>query len=141
MNKSSKFKPFSAACSCAYIKTKNPRQGLSNDIFMTQGLDAPHPFTKLESFENQYDELMQKYPANYGWYQLFLDQRVIELYRQRGVDYLRNIQAAFPKGGPTLTSQQVLEKLEFISPGWKSWAQRVEAGDVKPINLLSVAAQ
>lgn len=119
----------------AYIKTINPRQGLSNDIFMTQGLDAPHPFTKLEDFETKYDELMQKYPANYGWYQLVLDQRVLEIYRQSGVDFLRKIQAAFPKDSPKLTSRQVLEKLEHISPGWHSWSRRVEAGDVKPINL------
>jgi len=118
----------------AYLKAKASAQALSNEIFWTAGLDhAPHRFTSLDDFEIKYDELQQNYPANYGWYQLALDQRVIEIYAQRGVDYLRLVRKEFPPGAPALDSAQLLNKLENLSPGWKSWAAQLKAGDVKAI--------
>jgi hypothetical protein len=121
----------------AYLKAKAPAQALSNDIFWTVGLgNSPHSFTKLDDFESKYDEIQQEHPGNYGWYQLALDQRVIEIYNQRGVDYLREIKKAFPVAAPALQSTQVLDKLEGISPGWKTWAAHVEGGDLKA-TLLS----
>jgi hypothetical protein len=116
----------------AYLKAKEPAQALSNEIFWTVGLDnSPHPFTKLDDFESKYDQLQQEYPGNYGWYQLALDQRVVEIYAQRGVDYLREVRKEFPAGAPTLDSAQLLNRLDRISPGWKVWAAHLEAGNVK----------
>jgi len=119
----------------AYLKAKHPPEALASEIFLTQGLDVPHPFTKLSDFESKYDELEQKHPANYGWYQLALDQRVMEIYPSSGVQFLRSIRSAFPKHGPRLDSNQVLEKLEALSSGWKSWSMHVEAGDVEAVKL------
>lgn len=116
----------------AYLKAKAPAQALSNEIFWTAGLGhSPHPFTKLDDFESKYDELQQKYPGNYGWYQLALDQRVIEIYAQRGVGYLQAVKDGFPMGAAKLDSVELLDKLEEISPGWKAWAADLEAGKVK----------
>ena len=126
----------------AYLKARDPGQALSNEIFWTIGLkNSPHPFTQLADFESKYDELQQRYPGNYGWYQLALDQRVIEIYRQSGVDYLQQIRKQFPTGGPKLDSVQMLNELEVISPGWKAWAARLEAGHVNAINLQPVVQQ
>jgi hypothetical protein len=117
----------------AYLKAKDPGQALSNEIFWTVGLNkSPHPFTKLDDFETKYDELQQKYPGNYGWYQLAFDQRVIEVYRKLGMDYLREVRKEFPTGTPTLNNSQILDKLERISPGWNAWALRLENGITKP---------
>ena len=122
----------------AYLKARDPAQALSNEIFWAVGLKhSPHRFTKLGDFESKYDELQQKYPGNYGWYQLALDQRVIEIYEQSGLDYLREVRREFPTGAPTLDSAQLLNKLERISRGWKAWAVRLEAGNVKAIKLGS----
>jgi hypothetical protein len=116
----------------AYLKAKSPAQALSNEIFWTVGLNnSPHPFTKLDDFETRYNQLQQEYPANYGWYQLALDQRVIEIYTQSGVEYLQEVRNQFPEGAPTLDNAQLLNKLEKISPGWKAWAAQLEAGNVK----------
>jgi hypothetical protein len=116
----------------AYLKAKAPAQALSNEIFWTVGLNhSPHPFTKLDDFDARYDQLQQEFPGNYGWYQLALDQRVIEIYAQSGVEYLREVRKQFPEGAPTLDNAQLLNKLEKISPGWKAWAERLEAGNVK----------
>lgn len=118
----------------AYLKARAPAQALSNEIFWTVGLDnSPHPFTKLDDFESKYEQLQQKYPGNYGWYQLAFDQRVIEIYAQSGVDYLDEVRKEFPAGVGTLDSAQVLNMLEEISPGWKGWAVQLEAGKVKAV--------
>jgi hypothetical protein len=116
----------------AYLKAKAPAQALSNEIFWTVEIDSsPHPFKKLDDFENKYEQLQQQYPGNYGWYQLALDQRVIEIYAQRGVEYLRAVKEGFPTGAPSLDSAQLMDKLERISPGWKAWAAQLEAGKVR----------
>jgi hypothetical protein len=116
----------------AYLKAKAPAQALSNEIFWTAGLaESPHPFTKLDDFESKYDQLQQEYPGNYGWYQLALDQRVIEIYAQNGVEYLREVRKAFPAGAAKLDTAQLISKLESISPGWTAWAAHLEAGNVK----------
>jgi hypothetical protein len=118
----------------AYLKAQRPDQVLSNEIFWAVGLQhSPHPFTMLDDFENRYEELQEKYPGNYGWYQLALDQRVIEVYRQEGLDYLRTIRAQFAAGGAKLDSAQVLDKLERITPGWQTWASRLQAGAMSAV--------
>ncbi len=118
----------------AYLKTKVPAAALSNEIFWTVGLDnSPHPFTKLDDFESKYDQLQEEYPGNYGWYQLALDQRVIEIYAESGLEYLREVRKEFPSGVQSLDSAQLLNKLENINPGWKAWAAHLEAGNVKAV--------
>lgn len=121
----------------AYLKAMEPGQALSNEIFWTVGLGhAPHLFTKLDDFETRYDELQRQHPGNYGWYQLALDQRVIEVHGERGVDYLLQIRKEFPTGAAKLGTAQLLERLEKISPGWKAWALRLEAGQVTASKLF-----
>lgn len=118
----------------AYLKSKRPSQVLSNEIFWAVALaHSPHPFTRLDDFEARYEELQEKYPANYGWYQVALDQQVIALYRAYGVDYLKRIRAEFPAGSPALDSAQLLDKLERLSPGWLAWSERVQAGTLSAI--------
>ena len=119
----------------AYLEAKDPRQAFSNATFWTVGLEhSPHPFTTLADFESKYDELQQKYPGNYGWYQLAFDQRVIEIYKQSGIAFLRDVRKHFPTGAPPLDSARLLNKLATISPGWKAWALRLEAGNVRQGN-------
>jgi hypothetical protein len=116
----------------AYLKARHPEQALSNEIFWIVALkNSPHRFTKLDDFESKYDELQQKYPGNYGWYQLALDQRVIEVFNESGLNYLLRIRQEFPTGAPALDSAQLLDKLEMISAGWRAWSLRLEASNVK----------
>jgi hypothetical protein len=112
----------------AYLKERHPSQLLGSEIFWKMGLDAPHPFTTLSDFESRYDELATKYPQNYGWYQFTLEEHVIEVYRRQGVQFLTRVREEFPSNGLHLNSDQVLEKLERIDPGWKMWAAKVEGG-------------
>lgn len=118
----------------AYLKAVDPGQALSNEIFWIVGLrKSPHKFTRLDDFEARYDELQEKYPANYGWYQLALDQRVMEVYKQQRLGFLHQIQMQFRQRDSTLSSTEVLDKLEAISPGWKAWSARLGADNLTAI--------
>ena len=116
-----------------YVEEKRPADRAANRIFWQVGLNFPHPHTSLEYFETHYDELSEKAPQNYGWYQCALDQRVLAVHAKEGLTFLPKVKAAFPKGGPPLTSAQVLDKFESIDPGWKQWAAEVEANRVQPV--------
>jgi hypothetical protein len=122
----------------AYLKASHPAQALALEIFWSQGLDAPHPMTKLKDFDAKYEEIAQTAPANYGWYQTVFAQRVMNLYRTDGVEFIRKIQSAFPKNGPNLDTAQVLERLETLRPGWKEWAAQLEADKVQPVDLSTI---
>lgn len=105
-----------------YIVEKQPGDVEANRIFWKASLEWPHPRFTLSDFEAHYDELMENDPRNYGWYQCAFDQRVIAVHEREGIGFLAKIKTAFPKGGPSLTSDQVLQKLETLDPGWKAWA-------------------
>lgn len=115
-----------------YVEEKRPADRAADHIFWQTGLRYPHPHTSLDYFETHYDELSEKAPQNYGWYQCALDQRVLAVYAKEGLAFLPKVKAAFPKNGPKLTSTQVLDKLEEMDPGWKQWAVEVEADRVQP---------
>jgi hypothetical protein len=57
---------------------------------------------------------MENDPRNYGWYQCAFDQRVIAVQAREGIKFLPKIKKAFPKGAPSLNSDQVLQKLETL---------------------------
>lgn len=114
-----------------YVEEKRPRDRAANHIFWKVALTWPHPHTSLAYFEAHYDELSEKAPQNYGWYQCALDQRVLAVHAREGLSFLSKVKAAFPKGSPELTSEQVLDKLESIDPGWKRWAADVEADRIQ----------
>ncbi|WP_158944871.1 hypothetical protein [Granulicella sp. S190] len=119
----------------SYLKAKRPKEVIANEIFWRAGLKTPHPHTSLDYFESQYSELTSKEPNNYAWYQFALDQRLLEIYQQQGIDFLRKVRTAFPKGGPKLDTDQVIDTLETISPGWKRWKEQIDTGNVHPAPL------
>jgi hypothetical protein len=105
-----------------YVVERQPQDVEANRILWRASLEWPHPHTTLADFDAHYDEIMQNDPRNYGWYQCALDQRVIAVHTREGLGFIAKIKAAFPAGGPKLTEEQVLDKLEAIDPGWKAWA-------------------
>jgi hypothetical protein len=119
----------------AYLYAKHPETIAGNEIFWKQGLSSPHPFTSLAYFEKNYGDLASNHPVNYAWYQFAFDARGLEVYRRRGLEFVRAVAKQFPAGGPRLNSDQVLEKLEAIDPGWKDWAARLEANKISPRDI------
>jgi hypothetical protein len=59
----------------------------------------------------------------------------MEIYRQNGIDVLRQVERHFPKGAPKLSTAEVWNELDTFSSGWNSWPRRVETGDVKAFGL------
>ncbi len=116
-----------------YIEEERPADRAADHIFWQVALGWPHPHTSLDYFETHYDELSEQMPQNYGWYQCAFDQRVLAVHAKEGVGFLPKVKAAFPKDGTQLTSTQVLDKLESITPGWKQWAADVEADRVQVV--------
>ncbi len=112
----------------AYLKEKVPEDLMANEIFWVFGLRQPHPHTSLADFESMYNRLARELPGNYGWYQSAISQRVIEVYKQRGLDFLKSVQKQFPVGASGATNDVVLDRLEQINTGWKVWAKLLEAG-------------
>jgi hypothetical protein len=112
----------------AYLRAKAPKEILGNEIFWKVGyLNSPHPHTDLNYMETNYVDLTTKEQINYAWYQFALDQRLLEVYRQQGLNFLVKVKEGFPAGGPKLDTDQVLNKLEAIQPGWKKWAENLTA--------------
>jgi hypothetical protein len=112
-----------------FIYERRPQDVEANTLFWSATLDGPHNHSSLAYFEDHYFELVSKDPMTYAWYQCAFEQRVLAIHIKLGIDFLTKIKTALPKGGPKLTNEQTLEKLEAISPGWKSWAASMESGE------------
>jgi hypothetical protein len=63
---------------------------------------------------------------NYGWYQGQLIGRVRQIYPMRGLDFLKEVRAAFPRGeAPRLGSDEALRRVERIDPSFGDWAREL----------------
>jgi hypothetical protein len=65
---------------------------------------------------------------NYIWYQGRFSERVFAIFAIERLDFLRKVKDAFP-GPPNerLASDQLLEQLEKVRPGFKEWVRSVES--------------
>jgi hypothetical protein len=77
--------------------------------------------TTLADFE-QYRQPPALSADNYAWYQDELTKRAHAVYAERGLDFLTKMRAAFPRGeSPAPDDEEILRRLETISPGWRAW--------------------
>ena len=93
-------------------------------VQMSNRVNLPQHHVSLDDFESQYMDILAKDGENYGWYQgQFLDQ-VKRVYSQQGLDFLKQVRAAFPAGsspGNQLGNAETLRRLEKFSPGFTAW--------------------
>jgi hypothetical protein len=58
----------------------------------------------------------------YERYQDEFTARVRQVYAQRGVGFLTQMRAAFPRAETTpLDDEEIIRRLDGISPGWREW--------------------
>jgi hypothetical protein len=114
-----------------FVDAKRPADMTANRLLWNGCLLWPHPHTSLHDLDAMYDEIMQQSPTNYGWYQCAMDQRVLAIHHQEGIGFLKQVKREFPIGAPRLNEQQVLDKLETLTPGWKAWASHLQSGEVQ----------
>jgi hypothetical protein len=77
--------------------------------------------TTLADFE-RYRQPPALSADNYAWYQDELTKRARAVYAERGLDFLAQIRTAFPRGeSPAPDDEEIMRRLEAISPGWRAW--------------------
>lgn len=86
--------------------------------------------TTLADFERHYFLV-----DDYAWYQGMFEQRIREMYPQAGLQFIKDLKRVLPRTVPIpegvsipdqvvnrLPPEAVVEKLEAIAPGFKTWA-------------------
>ena len=85
-------------------------------------------FTSLQQLDAYYDGyLTSPQGANtLGWYQNAFNLRAAELYEEMGPDFIRRVRSALPWARfENWTTDELLEELEEISPGFIAWADEM----------------
>ena len=91
-------------------------------------LSTPLPYTTLAEFE-RYRQPPALSPDNYAWYQEELTKRARAVYADQGLDFLTRMRTAFPLGEkPAPGDEEILRRLETVSPGWRVWMTNFGAG-------------
>jgi hypothetical protein len=105
----------------AYLRQHQPRQAQLWDGILQAYRDAVRPdHTSLADFERLYFGVGAR---NYVWYQARFQEMVREAYDAMGLDFLREVRAAFPRDEverPNL--EETLRRLERMHPGFGAWA-------------------
>ena len=113
----------------AYISERRPEQLWLFDVIQAGNqLERPQRFVTLDELDKNYKAIVKSDPQtnNYGWYQGQLIERVRQLYRVRGLVFLKEIRAAFPPSEvPSLGSDAALRRVEQIDPSFTGWAKEL----------------
>jgi hypothetical protein len=110
----------------AYVSEQRPEQLWLFDVIQAGNqLERAQRFVTLAELDLNYKAIVASdmKTNNYGWYQGQLIERVRQTYRVRGMDFLKQIRAAFPPGeAPRLGSDEALRRVEQIDPSFTGWA-------------------
>ncbi|HEY2463150.1 MAG TPA: hypothetical protein VGI32_03760 [Steroidobacteraceae bacterium] len=114
----------------AYLESeRRDLQWLIDVVQAGNRIDLPQHHVSLEDFESQYMEILEKDGENYGSYQGQFLAQAKRVYANQGVDFLKQVRAAFPAHTGRLTrlgNVETLRRLEKISPGFTAWAVALE---------------
>lgn len=113
----------------AFLRQHQPKKAQLWDGILQSYLDAVRPqYTSLDDFERLYFGVG---PQNYVWYQAKFQEMARRAYDARGLGFLREVRAAFPRTETVPVSMDTaLERLERIQPGFRAWAE--ELGSTTP---------
>ena len=95
-------------------------------------LDIVHGFKpstrSLDEFNRLYG--MKLGPETYGWFYSQVNLGVAAvLEHTQDADWFKELRAAgLDKGNPSLTTSELLDRLERMTPGIKNWAEKLEKG-------------
>ena len=104
----------------AFMRAERPAEALVWEGVLQGFRDAVRPSHRtLEDFERLYFGVGA---LNYVWYQARFQAQVQAVHAVHGVDFLRRVRAAFPRGAAPASAREVLARLEAIAPGFEAWA-------------------
>jgi len=78
-------------------------------------------YTTLQQFEEHYFEIP---PSNYHWYQTTFIKRVIDVYNEKGINFIREVREKI-SWDKKRTTEELLAELEAIVPGFLKWANQI----------------
>jgi len=78
---------------------------------------AGFTYTTLQQFEDHYTEIP---PPNYHWYQTTFIKRVIDVYNESGLNFIREVKEKI-SWDKERTTEELLLELEGINPGFLKW--------------------
>jgi hypothetical protein len=104
-----------------YLKAAQPRTANLWEGVLQGYRDAVRPEHRtLEAFDRLYFGVGAQ---NYVWYQARFQQQIERVHDVHGVAFLRTLRQAFPRGGaPVASRDELLRRLDALSPGFASWA-------------------
>ena len=110
----------------AYVKGARPDLAEPLELFYIYAATFSREHSSLRYLDAHYSEIAASAPMNYGWYQGALFMQIMSVYQREGVAFLEKLRTDVQSHGRFL-EQDALDRLEAISPGWKSWAADLEA--------------
>lgn len=114
----------------ALLRDLSPDRATVWDAYTEAALAQPAPqMTSLADFDAAYYGYLStpEGAPNYGWYQSMFARRVAEVYEQRGLAFLAALQKDLPwRRFERWTTDDVLERLERIEPGFQPWAEQLD---------------
>lgn len=107
----------------AFMKSERPEQALVwEGVIASLPASPPPAHITLADFEELYVNVGI---PNYQWYQGIFNVRAEEVFAAQGIDFVLRVRDALPAGASgELSTQDLLDRLERIQPGFHAWATR-----------------
>jgi hypothetical protein len=104
----------------AFMRAERPAEALIWEGVLQGFRDAVQPEHRtLDDFERLYFGVGA---LNYVWYQARFQAQVQAVHAVHGVDFLRRVRTVFAADAPPASADEVLTRLESITPGFRAWA-------------------
>jgi len=102
-----------------FLRSVHPAMAdLLYDVAARTDKTAGITYTTLQEFGDHYFEIP---PQNYHWYQTTFIKKVIDVYNERGLNFIREVKEKISWDKERTTDEMLLE-LEEIAPGFLKWA-------------------
>ena len=112
-----------------FLRSQEPATiGMWNAV----ALDIIHGFKPSTRSLDEFNRLglLKGGPETYGWFQSHFNLGVTAVLEQKkDADWFGELRAAgLDKDSRSLTTSELLDRLDRITPGFKQWAEKLEAG-------------
>lgn len=106
----------------AYLRIVHPDMAdLLIDVAFRSYNMSEFIYTTLRQFDNNYFEIP---PSNYHWYQITFIRRAVDVYNEKGMEFIREVKEKILWDKERTTDELLLE-LEEIAPGFLTWALHI----------------
>ena len=106
-----------------FLRSVHPAMAdLLYDVAARTDKTAGITYTTLQEFGDHYFEIP---PQNYHWYQTTFIKKVIDVYNERGLNFIREVKEKISWDKERTTDEMLLE-LEEIAPGFLKWAAQLK---------------